>query len=114
MIAKALDELPRKFDKEWKNVAVIHSTDSPTDLEIQRMGLPEGKAPLGTYWGYGRNVGMRSDHYPHIITIYQPELERYYGSDKARLESEIRRTVLHEMAHHLGISHKRMKEIGLM
>ncbi len=114
MISKVLDELPRKFDKEWKNVVVIHSTEWPSERDLMDMGLPPGRNVLGTYFGHDRAAGIRSNHSPHIIVIYQPALERYYGSDKARLEDEIRRTVLHELAHHLGMSHKRMKEIGLM
>jgi predicted Zn-dependent protease with MMP-like domain len=113
MISKVLDELPRKFDKEWKNVAIIHSTEWPTDLEKKRMGVPEGSVVCGTYFGHDRTVGTASGHSPHVITIYQPALELRCGSDKVRLEREIRRTVLHELAHHLGMSHTRMREIGL-
>jgi len=45
--------------------------------------------------------------------VYQPALELRYGLNKDQLEQEIRRVVLHELAHHLGMSHERMKEIGL-
>jgi len=40
-------------------------------------------------------------------------MEAYCGGDKEQLEQQIRKTVLHELAHHLGMSHQRMKEIGL-
>jgi predicted Zn-dependent protease with MMP-like domain len=33
MVAKALDEVPEDFDKEWNNVAVIVSTDWATDVD---------------------------------------------------------------------------------
>jgi predicted Zn-dependent protease with MMP-like domain len=36
-----------------------------------------------------------------------------YGSDRVLLEQEVRRVVLHELAHHLGMTHEKMKEIGL-
>ena len=49
MVSKALDEVPQKFDKEWKNVAVIVSTDWPTEAEKKRMGIPEGHLLLGSY-----------------------------------------------------------------
>jgi predicted Zn-dependent protease with MMP-like domain len=113
MISKVLDELPEEFDKEWQNVAVVHSTEWPTNLDKKRMGLPEGHVVFGTYSGLARTVGAQSDHSRHVIVVYQPALELLCGSDKERLEREIRRTVLHELAHHLGMSHKRMKEIGL-
>jgi predicted Zn-dependent protease with MMP-like domain len=113
MISKVLDELPEEFDKEWKNVAVVHSTEWPADIEKKRMGVAQGHVVFGTYSGLARTIGAQSDHSSHIIVVYQPALELLCGSDKERLEREIRRTVLHELAHHLGMSHQRMKEIGL-
>ena len=113
MVSKALDEIPEEFDKEWKNVAVIVSTDWPTEADKRRMAVPEGHVVFGTYSGLARTTGFQSDHSRHIIVVYQPALELLCGSDKERLEREIRRTVLHELAHHLGMSHQMMKEIGL-
>jgi predicted Zn-dependent protease with MMP-like domain len=114
MVAKALDEVPEEFDKEWNNVAVTVSTDWATDADKKSMGVPEGHLVLGTYSGIARTKGFRaSSGSRHIIVVYQPALELRCGSDKDLLEREIRRVVLHELAHHLGMSHHRMKEIGL-
>ncbi len=114
MVAKALDEVPEEFDREWNNVAVTVRTDWPTETEKTRMGVAEGNLVFGTYSGTSRTKGYRaSSSSPHVIVIYQPALEMCYGSDKARLEQEIRHVVLHELAHHLGVSHKKMKKIGL-
>jgi predicted Zn-dependent protease with MMP-like domain len=114
MVANALDEVPEEFDKEWNNVAVTVSTDWPTEAEKKRMGVPEDHLVFGTYSGSSRVKGfMAPSGSRHVIVIYQPALELRYGSDKDRLEQEIRRVVLHELAHHLGMSHRRMKEIGL-
>ena len=113
MITKVLDELPEEFDKEWKYVAVVHSTEWAADLDKKRMGVAQGHVVLGTYSGLARTIGTQSDHSSHVIVVYQPALELLCGSDKERLEREIRRTVLHELAHHLGMSHQRMSEIGL-
>jgi predicted Zn-dependent protease with MMP-like domain len=114
MVAKALDEVPEEFDKEWENVAVIVSTDLAAEADKKRMGVPDGHLLLGTYTGLDRTKGLRaSSSSRHVIVVYQPALEMLCGSDKDRLEREIRRTVLHELAHHLGMSHQRIKEIGL-
>jgi len=113
IVSKALDEVPEEFDKEWKNVAVIVSTDWPTEEDKKRMGVPEGHLVLGTYHGFDKTKGLWSENSRHVVTIFQPALESFCGSDKERLEREIRHTVLHEFAHHLGMSHQRMKEIGL-
>ena len=114
MVAKALDEVPEEYDKEWENVAVTVSTDWPTDIDKKRMGVPKEHLVFGTYSGFSRTKGFAaSSSSRHVIVIYQPALELCYGSDKERLEQEIRRVVLHELAHHLGMSHPRMKEMGL-
>lgn len=113
IVSKALDEVPEEFDKEWKNVAVIVSTDWPTKEDKKRMGVREDHLVLGTYHGLDKTKGFRSESSSHLVTIFQPALEAFCSSDKERLEREIRRTVLHELAHHLGMSHQKMKEIGL-
>ena len=48
---------------------------------------------------------------PDKITIYHGPLERLYGADPARLRRQIRRVVLHEIAHHFGISDERLHEL---
>ena len=48
---------------------------------------------------------------PDPITIYRGPLIRHYGRDPELLRSQIRRTVLHEIAHHFGISDERLVEI---
>jgi predicted Zn-dependent protease with MMP-like domain len=113
MVSNALDEIPREFDKEWKNVVVTVSTGWATDVDKKRMGIKKDYVVCGTYSGVSRTQGVRSDSSRHIIVIYQPAIELLCGYDKERVEEQIRKTVLHELAHHLGMSHPRMKEIGL-
>jgi predicted Zn-dependent protease with MMP-like domain len=43
--------------------------------------------------------------------IYREPLVRLYGHDPGRLRQEVRRVVLHEIAHHFGISDERLIEI---
>jgi predicted Zn-dependent protease with MMP-like domain len=113
MVSRALDEVPEQFDKEWENVAVIVSTGAVSEADKKKMGVPAENLVLGSYAGVDRMHGVRSQASRHIITIYQPALEQRCGADKEFMEREIRRVVLHELAHHLGMSHSRMREIGL-
>lgn len=113
MVADALDEVPPEFDKEWQNVAVIVRSDWPTSEERELTRTPENHLLLGSYSGVDRSRGTWSAHVRHIIYIYQPSLERLCGSNKELLRHEIRRTVFHELAHHLGMSHAQMKQVGL-
>ena len=48
---------------------------------------------------------------PDQITVFRvPHLE--LGLDRAGLEEEIRRTVLHELGHYLGFDETRLVELG--
>ena len=48
---------------------------------------------------------------PDRITIYQGPLERMTGGDPDLLRAQVRRVVLHEIAHHFGISDERLREL---
>jgi predicted Zn-dependent protease with MMP-like domain len=99
---EALESLPDDLRKQMSNIAIVVE-DEP----------PPGQPLLGLYQGVP--LTRRSSYYggvlPDKITIYQGPLERLYGGDPERLRREIRRVVLHEVAHHFGISDERLIEI---
>jgi len=101
-ILEALDSLPPDLRDRMSNVAVLVEDEPPPGSRL--LGLYQG-VPL-TRRGQGY-AGML----PDTITIYRGPLERLYGPDPARLHAEIRRVVLHEIAHHFGISDERLIEI---
>ena len=73
---------------------------------------PSGHGILGIYEGV--SLLERSGDYwgamPDQITIFRmPHIG--LGLDRHEMEVEIRRTVLHELAHHLGIDDRRLEEI---
>ena len=49
---------------------------------------------------------------PDMIFIFQEPLEREFWDDAALVE-EVRRTVLHELAHHFGITDEELERLGL-
>jgi predicted Zn-dependent protease with MMP-like domain len=101
-VQEALDTLPADLAGRLSNVAVTVAAEPPPGERL--LGLYQG-VPLtrrGAYYG-----GVLPDK----ITIYRGPLERLYGSDPGRLQAEIRRVVLHEIAHHFGISDARLVEL---
>jgi predicted Zn-dependent protease with MMP-like domain len=48
---------------------------------------------------------------PDRITIFQRNIERICRTHE-QVVNEVRETVLHEIAHHLGISDARLRELG--
>ena len=101
-VQEALDSLPAELRDYMSNVAIVVE-DEP----------PDGQPLLGLYQGVP--MTRRGSSYgavlPDKISIFRGPLERHYGADRERLLQEIRRVVLHEVAHHFGISDERLKEM---
>ena len=91
-VRRALDALPPQIAKRLENVAVV--VEEANREEPDLYGLFE-----------------TPEWMPSKITIYRRPLERLWGADPTRLRREIRRVVLHEVAHHFGISDERLIEI---
>jgi predicted Zn-dependent protease with MMP-like domain len=101
-VEEALDSLPPELRDFMSNVAVVVEEEPPAGMRL--LGLYQG-VPLT------RRGGGYSGVAPDKITIYRGPLERLYGGDSARLRRQIRRVVLHEIAHHFGISDERLIEL---
>ena len=101
-VQDALDSLPGDLSGQMSNVAVVVEEEPPP-----------GQPLLGLYQGVP--LTRRTSFYgavpPDKITIYRGPLERHYGRDRATLESAVHRVVLHEVAHHFGISDERLREL---
>jgi predicted Zn-dependent protease with MMP-like domain len=102
VIQSALDSLPADLRARMTNVDIVVEDDPPPGQRL--LGLYEG-IPLT------RRGSNYSGALPDKITIYRRPLERIYGHDEALLEQQIKRVVLHEVAHHFGISDQRLVEL---
>jgi predicted Zn-dependent protease with MMP-like domain len=101
-VEEAVGSLPRDLRGFMSNVAIFVEDEPPPGMPL--LGLYQGYPLTRRTSGY---VGVPPDR----ITIYRGPLERLYGADPERLRREIRRVVLHEIAHHFGISDERLIEL---
>ena len=108
LVARVVEDLPEEFLSRLDNVDIVVE-DNPTSVQISEAG---GFNLLGLYEGVPRT--KRGAHYglvpPDKITIFQKPIEascRY----EDEIAAEIRRVVLHEIAHHFGISDDRLQQI---
>jgi predicted Zn-dependent protease with MMP-like domain len=101
-VRAAIDTLPDDLRDAMSNVAIVVEDEPPAGQPL--LGLYEG-VPLTRRTSYYGGVP------PDKITIYRGPLERHYGQDPALLQQQIRRVVLHEIAHHFGISDERLREL---
>lgn len=97
-----LESLPDWVLAEIDNLVVVVE-DAPT---------PEQGDVLGVYEGV--SLAERTDYFgvmpDRIVIFYRPHLELDLSDDELR--AEIRKTVLHEVGHHLGIDDDRLEELG--
>lgn len=111
LVEDALKEIPRRFRKEMRNVAVVVE-DEPSPALLAEMEVEPGDTLFGLYqgtplpergWAYGNNL-------PDRISIYQRPTE-----DACESEDEIRdcvaETVIHEFGHYFGMSEDEIEEI---
>jgi predicted Zn-dependent protease with MMP-like domain len=101
-VRESLDSLPPDLRAGMSNVEVVVEEEPAPGSRL--LGLYQG-VPL-TRRGAGYSGVL-----PDKITIYRGPLERHYGSDLDLLRAQVRRVVLHEVAHHFGISDARLVEI---
>ena len=111
-VEEALAELPEEIQQHLNNVAVTVA-DWPSASELQRGGIQHPRQLFGLYEGVP--LTKRGGHYnliaPDHITLYRGPLLAAFGTLEA-LRQQIRRTVVHEIGHHFGITEARIRELG--
>jgi predicted Zn-dependent protease with MMP-like domain len=101
MVATALDSLPAELGRLMSNVAVTVEHDpGPAGL----LGLYEG-IPLTS------RTTQYAGVLPDRITIYRLAICAICRTED-EVADEVRRTVIHEIAHHFGIDDDRLAELG--
>lgn len=113
LVAEAMAEIPDKLWSYIQNV-VVTVEEWPTRRQIESTGTPLGNTLLGLYEGVPLTV--RTSHYslvpPDKITIFRGPILRHSQPDEDSIRNQVRQTVLHEIAHHFGISDQRLIELG--
>lgn len=113
LVARAIDSLPDEFHDRLENIDIVIA-DYPTREQLKALGGGRNETLLGLYEGvpltkrtYGYGMVM-----PDKITIFQRPIEAMCRND-SQVITEVRRVVLHEIAHHFGIDDYRLEELGM-
>ena len=108
---RALAGIPVPFRQALDEVAIVIE-DEPSDEQLDENGLGPGDSLYGLYEGVPRTEwGADWAIVPNRISLFRLPLEEDYP-EPVDLEAEVRRTVVHELAHHLGIDDARLDELG--
>ena len=106
LVRRALAELPEGFQQQMRNVEIVVA-DEP---EAGAVG--DDRELLGLYEGVPLTErGMYEPYVPDRISIYRGPIQRMSTSPR-RQAAIVRDTVIHEIAHHFGISDARLTELG--
>lgn len=114
LVAEALDDLPPYVQERLENVAVIVE-ERVEPARLERLGYDPDRDLLGLYEGINRLDRASGYHLvtPDRITLFwRPILEEVGPSDPAALRREVRKTVIHEVAHHFGIDDAELERLG--
>ncbi len=117
LVVRALESLPAEIDERLDNVAIVVE-DWPDEEQLALgdedphdhgayglLGLYQG-VPLNARDGYGMGGVL-----PDKISIFRRPIEAM-GLDHRETVEEIRKTVLHEIGHHMGFSEGDLERLG--
>jgi predicted Zn-dependent protease with MMP-like domain len=104
LAARALDGLPEWVHERLDNIDVVIEDEPPEDAP-DLLGLYQGIPLTERGMGYGGVL-------PDRISLYRRTIQDVAGDDEHQLERWIAETVIHEVAHHFGISDERLHELG--
>jgi predicted Zn-dependent protease with MMP-like domain len=112
LVDRALAAIPPPFREHLDEVAIVID-DEPSADQLRDNGMDSDESLYGIYEGvpiteYGADWVAQ----PNRITLFRLPLEEDFP-DPDDLAEEVRITVIHELAHHLGIDDDRLDELGV-
>ena len=112
LVDRALAGIPMPFAAALDEVAIVIE-EAPTPEQLRDNDLPPDEWLYGLYEGVPRTEwGADWAALPNKISLFRFPLEADFP-DPEVLEAEVRITVIHELAHHLGIDDDRLHELGV-
>ena len=112
LVDKALAGLPPEFRKRLENVDIVIA-DRSTREQRASSHIGRDEELLGLYEGVPHTE--RGDHYnlalPDRITIFREPILALCRTEE-EVEAEVGRVLRHEIAHHFGMTDKRLRELN--
>ncbi len=112
LVTEALKGIPAELRGALDNIEVAID-DWPSEEQVAEAGLDADDLLFGFYQGtpLPERSPMEPYSLPDLITIFQGPLEEACETEE-EIREEIRRTVVHEIAHYFGFDEDRLAELG--
>lgn len=104
LVRRAIAELPERYRMRMRNVEVVIE-DEPDPEHAKEGDL------LGLYEGVPLTERRDEPWLPDRISIFRRPIEAMSSSPQVQAKI-VRDTVIHEIAHHFGITDERLDELG--
>jgi predicted Zn-dependent protease with MMP-like domain len=112
IVKRAIANIPEEIREHLDNILISVQKHPSKDI-LEEMEMDPDEPLLGLYWGVPlteRSVTSPPD-FPDTIFLFQSPLEQMCETIE-ELEEEIEITVVHEVAHAVGIPEERLAELG--
>mgnify|MGYP001766452880 CR=1 FL=1 len=111
LVSEAIEEVPEEFRERLDNVEIVVE-EEPSPQILKEMGLGRGML-LGLYQGVPRTKRntWAMPVLPDRITIYRRPILAICRT-RAQVVRQVRKTVVHEIAHHFGIGDAHLRRLG--
>lgn len=112
IVERAIGRIPEEIRNRMENLAISIETVPEPEL-LEEMEIPPGDTLFGVYTGVPlpERSAIEPPLYPDTILIFQEPLETFCESVE-ELEVEIEITVVHEVAHYLGLDDDALADLG--
>lgn len=112
LVSQAIEEIPEEFLEQLKNINVVVE-EAPSRELLRSMGIEGRGTLLGLYQGVPqvRRSVFQIFVMPDRITIFRQPILAICRT-RREVVAQVKKTVIHEIAHHFGISDKRLRELG--
>jgi predicted Zn-dependent protease with MMP-like domain len=112
LVEEAVAAIPMPFAAALDEVAIVIE-DEPTRDQLESNDIDPGDTLYGLYEGVPRTEwGADWATVPNRISLFRLPLEADFA-DPEDLADEVWLTVVHELAHHLGIDEERLHDLGV-
>ena len=111
-VERAIEMIPAMFRDHLGNIAIVVESHPSHEL-LAEMDIPADETLFGVFTGVPLPERRITEPplYPDQIVIFREPLMEACRS-LAELEEEIAVTVIHEVAHYMGLSEERLEELG--
>jgi predicted Zn-dependent protease with MMP-like domain len=112
IVKRALRNIPGEIREHLDNL-IITVRRRPSRAILKELGIERAEELLGLFQGVPlieRSI-TAPPLFPDTIFLFQDPLQEMCGTDE-ELEEQIRITIVHEVAHFLGMDEARLAELG--